>query len=506
MTAKDLKNAILQEAVQGKLVPQIADEGNARDLLERIRKEKAKLIKEGKLKKEKPLPEITQDEIPFDIPDSWCWTTIGNIAFVTKLAGFEYSSTIAPNLLANGIPLFKGKNIQNSKVIYDFEGYIPEKISDELERSQITRKCLLTPYVGSIGNIGIHNREGKYHLGSNVGKIETYCPNYTIDEYVFFYLKSPQGYDELTKFKKSTAQESISIDAIRQVYIPLPPLAEQKRIVAAIEKLMPLVEEYGRKEAQLKDLNAQIGSLMKKAILQEAVQGKLVPQLADEGNAKDLLEMIRKEKAKLVKEGKLKKEKPLLEITQDEIPFDIPDSWCWCRLGEICRFLSRGKSPKYSVVRKYPVFAQKCNLKDGEISLDQAQFLDPDALRKWSDEYKILDGDILVNSTGTGTVMRTRLFKKEYLGGYPFVVPDSHVTVIRTADCMASKYVYYCCRSFMVQNYWEENLAGSTNQKELYIGVVEATPIPLPPLAEQKRIVAAIESMLPLCEKLGNEV
>lgn len=242
---KTLKNAILQEAVQGKLTPQIVTEGNAKDLLEEIKKEKAKLIKEGKLKKEKPLPEITEEEIPFDIPENWCWTTINEIAFVTKLAGFEYTSTIAPNLISKGIPLFKGKNIQNSEVVYDFEAYISEAVSDGLPRSQITRKCLLTPYVGTIGNIGIHNKPGKFHLGSNVGKIETYFPEKTLDEYIFYYLKSTYGYQELTKFKKATAQESISIDAIRQVLIPLPSITEQKRIVVAIEQLLPLCEKLG---------------------------------------------------------------------------------------------------------------------------------------------------------------------------------------------------------------------------------------------------------------------
>ena len=253
---------------------------------------------------------------------------------------------------------------------------------------------------------------------------------------------------------------------------------------------------------------------LKAAILQEAVSGKLVPQIASEGNAKNLLEQIRKEKMSHgldfanAKSGKRKSKKETAlagsnpcDITEEEIPFEIPENWCWCRLGEICKFLSRGKSPKYSEIKKYPVFAQKCNLKDGEISLAQAQFLDPEVLPKWKEEYKIQDGDILVNSTGTGTVMRTRYFKSEYLGNYPFVVPDSHVTVIRTFPEIDSKYIYYCCFGFTVQKYWEENLAGSTNQKELYIGVVGNTPIPLPPLAEQKRIVRALEAILPVIDE-----
>lgn len=169
--------------------------------------------------------------VPFSCNKA-CWTKLKNVAFITKLAGFEYTEYVKPNIASIGIPLFKGKNIQDSKVIYDFEGYIPLSVSNKLKRSQITRKCLLTPYVGTIGNVGIHNRDGIYHLGSNVGKIELY--NYyslnIMEEFVFYYLKSFTGYCELTKYKKATAQESISIEAIRETLIPIFSLQEQKKI------------------------------------------------------------------------------------------------------------------------------------------------------------------------------------------------------------------------------------------------------------------------------------
>lgn len=177
------------------------------------------------------------DNLPLEIPANWCWVKLGDIAFITKLAGFEYTKFIAPNLQAEGVPLFKGKNIQDSKIVYEFEGYISEKLSNELPRSQITKKCILTPYVGTIGNIGIHDKSGLYHLGSNVGKIELLSYNLTTEEFVVCYLKSIYGYKELTKYKKATAQESISIEAIREVYIPLPPLEEQKRILRKIEEI-----------------------------------------------------------------------------------------------------------------------------------------------------------------------------------------------------------------------------------------------------------------------------
>ena len=165
-------------------------------------------------------------------------------------------------------------------------------------------------------------------------------------------------------------------------------------------------------------------------------------------------------------------------------------------LNDLCSFLSRGKSPKYSENDKiYPVFAQKCNLKEGGVSLEQARFLDPSTIDKWDSKYKLQTGDVLVNSTGTGTVGRTRLFNESCLGKYPFVVPDSHISVVRTFEEINSKYVFAYMSSLLVQLYLEDNLAGSTNQKELYIGVLENLYFPLPPLSEQQRIVTKIEEL-----------
>ena len=163
--------------------------------------------------------------------------------------------------------------------------------------------------------------------------------------------------------------------------------------------------------------------------------------------------------------------------------------------------MSRGKSPKYSDTDKtYPVFAQKCNLKEGGISLEQARFLDPSTICKWSEEYRLKTGDVLVNSTGTGTVGRTRLFHEGYLKDYPFVVPDSHVSVIRTTNEVKSEFVFAYISSQLIQQYLEDNLAGSTNQKELYIGVLSDLSFPLPPRAEQHRIVAEIERLFSLID------
>ena len=248
---------------------------------------------------------------------------------------------------------------------------------------------------------------------------------------------------------------------------------------------------------------------LRQKILDLAIHGKLVPQDPNDEPASVLLERIKAEKERLIKEGKIKRSKKSAKTSDtphyENVPFEVPEGWVWTTLEEICLFLSRGKSPKYSDTDKtYPVFAQKCNLKEGGISLEQARFLDPSTICKWSEEYKLKTGDVLVNSTGTGTVGRTRLFHEGCLKNYPFVVPDSHVSVIRTTSEVKSEFVFAYISSQLIQQYLEDNLAGSTNQKELYIGVLSDLSFPLPPLAEQHRIVDEIEKWFSLIDIIEN--
>ena len=254
-----IKQSVLQWAVQGKLVQQDENDEPASVLLERIRAEKEELIKQGKLKKDKhesiifrrdnsyyerldDVERCIDDEIPFEIPNHWHWERMGNISFITKLAGFEYTKYISPAITAKGIPLLKGKNVKNSIFVENFESYIPESISDFLNRSQLAKKCILTPYVGSIGNVAIFHGNYKAHLGSNIGKIELYTTD-LLEEYVVRYLHSNTGYEQLIKHKKATAQDSISMAALRDVLIPLPPTFEQERIIDKINNILSLVKK-----------------------------------------------------------------------------------------------------------------------------------------------------------------------------------------------------------------------------------------------------------------------
>ena len=237
-----LRKSVLQEAIHGNLVPNDIPEGEATgaELLQQILKERQDRENKETGKKAKKLTLSTIEEEPWELPKGWCWCRIDDIAFVTKLAGFEYSKYIAPNLAPDGIPLFKGKNVQNGKINYTFESYIPKAVSDNLERSRLSKKCILTPYVGTIGNVALFDARFEAHLGSNVGKIE--LDNDTIlNEYVIYYLRCEDGLKQLKKHLKATAQESISIDAIRDVYIPIPPLSVQHRIVEKIEEVFSVI-------------------------------------------------------------------------------------------------------------------------------------------------------------------------------------------------------------------------------------------------------------------------
>ena len=244
---------------------------------------------------------------------------------------------------------------------------------------------------------------------------------------------------------------------------------------------------------------------LKQKILSLAISGKLVPQDPSDEPASELLKRIKPERESTVEKGRKKKATTDTSHYQQQPPFELPKGWMWCKLGEVCLFLSRGRSPIYSEEKLYPVFAQKCNLKEGGISLENARFLDPNTLNKWKEEYKLRTGDILVNSTGTGTVGRTRLFDEKYLGNYPFVLPDSHISVVRIHKNIMSSYVYNYISSTLVQRYIEDNLAGSTNQKELYIGVLENLIISLPPFKEQQRIVQEVDRLFTLIDQLEED-
>ena len=500
MTAKDLKNALLQEAVQGKLVPQIASEGNARDLLEEIRKEKLSHgldfanAKSGKRKSKKETAlagsnpcDITEEEIPFDIPESWCWCRL------SEYLDIRDGTHNSPKFYDNGIPFVTSKNLNDGILDFSTCKYITEEDHKKFSaRSFVEDGDILFAMIGSIGNPVIVKKKFDFSF-KNMALFKRYTKEKTDMKYIFYYLSYIQF--ELKRIATGGVQSFIGLGTFREMLFPLPPLAEQKRIVAAIEKFMPLIEEYGKKETQLKAINEKIGTLTKKAILQEAVQGKLVPQIASEGNAKDLLEEIKKEKAKLIKEGKIKKEKPLPEITEEEIPFDIPENWCWCRFGDIFQH-NTGKTQNSSVETKngeLRKFITTSNLYWNEFDFTKVKemLFSENELQRCT----VTKGDLLICEGGE--YGRAAIWTYDY-----DVCFQNHVHRARSIKENSIYVEFYYYLIFLYKNIGFIEGRG-VGIKSLSTENLHQIIIPLPPLEEQKRIVAAIEKMLPLCEKLG---
>ena len=499
MTAKDLKNALLQEAIQGKLVPQIASEGNARDLLEEIRKEKLSHgldfanAKSGKRKSKKETAlagsnpcDITEEEIPFDIPESWCWCRLGEIC--TKLVDGDHNPPAGLQEKTEYLML-SSRNINDDKLVdLDLVRYLSKEVFEkENERTKAEKGDIFFTSVGTLGRSCIFDGSINVSFQRSVSIIKTEIFNY----YLKYCLDSGYVQNFVVKNATGTAQKGFYLNQLAELIIPLPPLSEQKRIVAAIEKFMPLIEEYGKKETELKAINEKIGTLTKKAILQEAVQGKLVPQIASEGNARDLLEEIRKEKAKLIEEGKIKKEKPLPEITEDEIPFDIPENWCWCRLGEIVDTnIGLTYSPSDIITKGGTEVLRSNNIKNGKIVYDDLVHVSKNVPEKCLSKK----GDLLIcaRNGSKALVGKSALIEKD---GMAF---GAFMAIVRSP---INPYLLH----FINSPVYRARLEGvnTTTINQITQDNLRETLFPLPPLNEQKRIITAIENLLPLCEKLG---
>lgn len=545
MTAQDLKNSILQLAVEGKLLSEKevlealeSTEGpkTGAELLEQIKAEKARLIAEGKIKKDKvggkatsssfasktrqkELPPIAEDEKPFDIPENWCWCRLGNVAEIARggsprpINAFLTEAENGLNWIKIGDTDKGGKYINSTK----------QKIRPEgLHKTRLIHPgdFLLTNSM-SFGRPYISNVEGCIHDG---WLVISPTKNIFEKDFLYYLLSSKFVYYQFAESAAGAVVQNLNSDKVRETLIPLPPLAEQKAIVAKIEELLPYIQKYDAAHTKLEEFNKKFPVDMQKSILQQAIMGKLTEdwrneqaslaktnsagQLADCSSAKDLLEKIKTEKVRLIAEGKIKKDttkagasgRALAEITEDEIPFDIPESWCWCRLGDICFDIKRGKSPKYVEKSNYLAFAQKCNVKTGGINLEIALYLDESTISRYSNTDCLVQGDVVINSTGGGTMGRVGYFECEIPKGIKGIYPDSHVTTIRTVGFMEQKFVFYFLKT--KQKELESLGEGSTNQTELKPYTLQNLLLPLPPLAEQKAIVAKIEELLPLCKKL----
>ncbi len=516
MTADQLRKSILQQAIQGKLVPQDPNDEPASTLLERIREEKARLVKEKKIKKEKNPSVIFRgednshyekfiltgevkcidDEIPFELPNGWEWCRLGEVALLTGGYAFSSESLKSPQ----GIRVIRISDFNEqgwvNKSIVRYDG---EDIASQYEIH--INDLLLAMTGGTVGkSFFVQEVPEKMYLNQRVAIIRSTS---LLPEYINIHLKSLFIIDLINSIKNST-NDNISMRDITSFPFPLPPLAEQQRIVAKIEELMPLVELYGKAQSKLEVLNTNIREQLKKSILQYAIEGKLVPQCEEDGTAEDLLQEIQAEKQRLYAEGKLKKkdlthstifrgednkyyEKTILtgevKCIDDEIPFELPNGWEWCRLGEVAlvtggyAFSSESlKSPQGIRVIRISDFNEQGWVNKSIVRYDGEDI---------ASQYEIHINDLLLAMTG-GTVGKSffvqEVPEKMYL--------NQRVAIIRSTSLLP-EYINIHLKSLFIIDLIN-SIKNSTNDNISMRDITSFT-FPLPPLAEQQRIVDKIK-------------
>ena len=485
MKAADLRKSILQATVQGKLVPHNPPDEPATTLLERIRKEKAQLFKEVKIKKEKPLPPISEDELPFDLPEGWAWCRLGEIVqIINGDRGKNYPSK--NKLSATGIPFVSALNIQNHTISKSNLLCLNQKQYEILGNGKLTLNDIVFCIRGSLGKFGIYPFSCGA-IASSLVIIRRYFEDDDFLRYMMLYLTSPILFNEIKKYDNGTAQPNLAAKDLSAFLFPLPPSAEQKSIAKKANELMSLCCELETAEKELNILESNFAEYLPKSILQAAVQGKLVPQNIHDEPADKLLERIKSEKAKLIKSGKLKKEKPLLPITEAEIPYDLPDGWIWCRLGEVIEKNTGGGTPS----------KRRSDYWGGDIPWASVKDMNVEYITKTEDSITIKG---LENSSTSlieegSIIVCTRMgLGKIAVNTIPLAI-NQDLRALRLSAFIDKQYFILAYKTFAITG------SGMT-VKGIKIDELHSFLLPLPPLAEQQRIVIKVNELIALCDAL----
>ena len=511
MTGQQLKNSILQMAVQGKLVPQDPNDEPASVLLERIRAEKEQLIKEGKIKKEKnpsvifrgadnlPYEKVGKnepvciaDEVPFDIPESWEWVRLGEIFQhnTGKALNSSNKSGVLLEYITTSNLYWDRFELENLRSMYFTE--------NEIEKCQVSKGDLLVCEGGDIGRAAIWLKDYKICIQNHIHRLRSYVPLCTRFYYYVFFLYKYAGWIG----GKGIGIQGLSSNALHSLLVPVPPIAEQERIVKRLEIIKPLSDKYSEASEQIQELNNLFPEHLKKSILQYAVQGKLVPQDPADEPASVLLERIRTEKEKLIKAGKIKRDKhesvifrrdnSYYEISgkeevciDDEIPFEIPDSWIWVRLGTALNQASTG--PFGSMVHKedyvesgIPI-VNPANIIHGNISSEKIKKVSNATANRLS-SYKLKAFDIIIGRRGE--MGRSAVVESHQEGwlcgtGCFFVTPSK---------LLLPQYLVFLLNSPFIKAALTENSVGTT-MNNLNHNILQSLLIPVPPINEQKKIM-----------------
>ncbi len=494
MNAQDLKNSILQLAIQGKLVEQREEEGTAKELLFQIEAAKQQLIKDKKIKKQKPLPEITPDEIPFDIPESWEWVRFGEI--ITFNMG-KTPPRSEPKYWENDYNWISIADMVSNGYILDSKEKISEiALNEKFKMSLVPKGTLLMSFKLTVGKVSILNIDA-VHNEAIISIYPLWDIEHSIRNYLFTMLPLLSAYGET---KGAIKGKTLNSSSLNNLLIPLPSIMEQQRIVATIVKLMPYVDKYNKSYSEVVKLNKKFPEDMQKSILQYAVQGKLVEQREEEGTAEELYNQIQKEKKKLIEEGKIKKTKALPEITEDEIPFDIPENWKWVRLGDIAIFENGDRSTKYPkesdcVADGIPFFGAK-DMNGEYMQFNGARFITEKKFHELGNG-KLQDDDLVCLLRGSVGKMTKFRSNNKYETGFIC----AQMLIIRFLIKDVIEYITYATKSPLFKNLLETKITG-TAVRQLPAAELAKVLIPLPPLKEQAKIVAKIEEMLPYSKRL----
>lgn len=476
MTPQQLRNSILQMAIEGKLVEQRPEEGTGEELYQLIQEEKQELIKSGKLKKQKELPEITEDEIPFEIPASWKWVRLSECLDVRD------GTHDTPQYVEKGIPLVTSKNLVNGKI--DFSTCKMISLEDYLkfsERSKVDINDILFAMIGSIGNPVLVSDENKFSI-KNMALFKNTYKNIDMN-YLYWFLCYSQ---RAMKIKASGGVQSfVSLTFLREFLFPLPPIEEQMRIVEKIEAIFPIIDRYESTWQKLNELNKKFPEELQKSILQEAIQGKLCRQNENDGSAQELIEKILLEKERLIETGQIKKQKDLPPIQEDEIPFDIPENWEWIRLSE-CIDVRDGthETPKY-VSKGVPLVTSK-NLVNGKIDFSTCKEISLDDHKKFSERSNVDNDDILFAMIGSI--------------GNPVLVRKTNEFSIKNMALFKNTYKYINMKFLFLfllfsQGTMKRKASGGV-QSFVSLAFLRSFLFPLPPVLEQSRIVTKVDNII----------
>ncbi len=481
MKASELRKSILQAAVQGKLVSQNPQDEPASELYKRIQAEKGQLIKDKKLKKEKPLPAITADEIPFDLPDGWMWCRLGEV--VETNIGLIYKPS---EITKSGVPVLRSNNVQNGRIILEDLVYIKKEIDNKFicQKNDILM-CVRNGSKRLVGKAALIDESGMA-FGAFMAILRTSFSNYLltfINSIVF--RKQVQGNDTNT-----TTINQITQSLLKNVFIPLPPLEEQKRIVAKVDGLMILCDELEKAEKIADGLDKNFFTNLPKAILQSAIKGELVPQCPTDEPASELYKRIQAEKEQLIRDKKLKKEKPLPAIAEDEIPFDLPDGWIWCRLGDIINY---GNTIN---IKPTNISPEKWVLELEDIEKDSGNII-----KRVTAQFRVPKSDKHVFSKNNILYSKLRPYLNKVTLADSDGVCSSEIIPLVISTQLNSPYLLSYFRSPFFVDY---AIKCSYGVKMPRLGTTDGklAIIPLPPLEEQKRIVAKVDELMALCSEL----